>query len=173
MVRRRHCQPLLAAAFVLAAPAAIAQDDAHAGGEWPDKAPEVQNLTAEEAKTFLQTVAAALENDAKAEPPKEGERPRRREAAGVLARPPYNVYGLGNNRAVSQELADTIVAELKSLKEKYPAEADLLDTEIFKVSNLTIGRKAPNIEGVDTDEVRFELKDYLGKVVVIDFWGDW
>lgn len=36
-----------------------------------------------------------------------------------------------------------------------------------------IGSVAPDIEGVDTDGVRFKLSDYRGKVVVLDFWGDW
>lgn len=38
---------------------------------------------------------------------------------------------------------------------------------------LEIGKVAPDIEGVDIDGVRFNLSDYRGKVVVIDFWGDW
>ena len=29
------------------------------------------------------------------------------------------------------------------------------------------------IEGVDLDGVPFRLSDYRGKVVFLDFWGDW
>jgi thiol-disulfide isomerase/thioredoxin len=36
-----------------------------------------------------------------------------------------------------------------------------------------IGNLAPDIEGVDLDGERFKLSDYRGKVVVLDFWGDW
>jgi hypothetical protein len=36
-----------------------------------------------------------------------------------------------------------------------------------------IGKLAPNTEGEDIDGKKFELSDYRGKVVVIDFWGDW
>ena len=36
-----------------------------------------------------------------------------------------------------------------------------------------IGDVAPEIEGADLDEVPFALSDYRGKVVVLDFWGDW
>ena len=32
---------------------------------------------------------------------------------------------------------------------------------------------APEIEGNDLDGVAFKLSDYRGKVVVLDFWGDW
>ena len=35
------------------------------------------------------------------------------------------------------------------------------------------GLMAPEIEGEDLDGVRFKLSDYRGKVVMLDFWGDW
>ena len=31
----------------------------------------------------------------------------------------------------------------------------------------------PEIKGEDVDGKSFKLSDYRGKVVVIDFWGDW
>jgi hypothetical protein len=36
-----------------------------------------------------------------------------------------------------------------------------------------IGDLAPEIEGSDLNDVAFKLSDYKGKVVVLDFWGDW
>jgi len=30
-----------------------------------------------------------------------------------------------------------------------------------------------NIRGKDIDGATFELSDYAGKVVMLDFWGDW
>jgi hypothetical protein len=36
-----------------------------------------------------------------------------------------------------------------------------------------IGKTAPDIKGEDTDGKKFELKDYRGKVVLLDFWGSW
>ena len=44
---------------------------------------------------------------------------------------------------------------------------------LFELQNLQIGMVAPNIEGTDVDDESFQLADYRGKVVVIDFWGDW
>lgn len=38
---------------------------------------------------------------------------------------------------------------------------------------LQVGSVAPDIEGNDLDGVAFKLSDYRGKVVVLDFWGDW
>ncbi|MEC8652024.1 MAG: hypothetical protein VXY92_05650 [Planctomycetota bacterium] len=36
-----------------------------------------------------------------------------------------------------------------------------------------IGCTAPDIEGLDLDGVAFKLSDYKGKVIFLDFWGDW
>lgn len=36
-----------------------------------------------------------------------------------------------------------------------------------------IGVVAPDIEGIDLDGVAFKLSDYKGKVLFVDFWGDW
>jgi cytochrome oxidase Cu insertion factor (SCO1/SenC/PrrC family) len=38
---------------------------------------------------------------------------------------------------------------------------------------LEIGNVAPDIVGEDLDGKQFKLSDYRGKVVVIDFWGNW
>lgn len=36
-----------------------------------------------------------------------------------------------------------------------------------------VGDAVPEITGPDTDGQVFNLSDYRGKVVMIDFWGDW
>ena len=36
-----------------------------------------------------------------------------------------------------------------------------------------VGKKAPEIAGEDIDGNAMKLSDYRGKVVVLDFWGDW
>lgn len=36
-----------------------------------------------------------------------------------------------------------------------------------------VGTVAPETSGVDVNGQRFKLSDYRGKVVVVDFWGDW
>lgn len=36
-----------------------------------------------------------------------------------------------------------------------------------------IGAEAPDIVGVDLDGKNFKLSDYRGKVIFLDFWGDW
>jgi hypothetical protein len=36
-----------------------------------------------------------------------------------------------------------------------------------------VGKEAPPIKGVDLDGKSFKLSDYKGKVVLLDFWGNW
>jgi cytochrome oxidase Cu insertion factor (SCO1/SenC/PrrC family) len=47
----------------------------------------------------------------------------------------------------------------------------------FNPNKLTIGTEvgqlAPEIEGKDIDGKSFKLSDYRGRVVLLDFWGDW
>jgi hypothetical protein len=42
-----------------------------------------------------------------------------------------------------------------------------------KPGGVPVGRPAPDIEGEDVDGQKFRLSDYRGKVVVLDFWGNW
>ncbi len=51
--------------------------------------------------------------------------------------------------------------------------ADSAEGAIFEAENLSVGKMAPEIEGKDVDGVAFKLSDYRGKVVFLDFWGDW
>jgi hypothetical protein len=51
--------------------------------------------------------------------------------------------------------------------------ADRAEREIFEIVNLAVGKPAPEIEGEDLAGVSFKLSDYRGKVVMLDFWGDW
>ena len=52
----------------------------------------------------------------------------------------------------------------------------LKDSSEMAIKNLTVlavGQPAPEIAGEDLDGVAFKLSDYRGKVVMLDFWGDW
>ena len=71
-----------------------------------------------------------------------------------------------------QELVD-----LEKMLEKFITDNQSLlkraEKELFALQNLSIGREAPEIVGLDIDGVEFKLSDYRGKVVLLDFWGDW
>ena len=71
---------------------------------------------------------------------------------------------------VSNEFGDVV------LMERGPRKIMLGDKAkgtIFEMRNLAIGKTAPDIQGEDLDGEEFKLSDYRGKVVVLDFWGDW
>lgn len=67
-------------------------------------------------------------------------------------------------------------AELSAQAEKLAGDhwlGDKIRGPKFKAEKLQTGLVAPNIVGEDIDGVKFELEDYRGKVVVLDFWGFW
>jgi len=72
------------------------------------------------------------------------------------------------------------IALFREVKEKY---ADIpwyqgtlgqrADGGIFEIENLGVGKAAPEVQGEDLDGKPMKLSDFRGKVVVLDFWGDW
>lgn len=72
----------------------------------------------------------------------------------------------------AEEYFERVIKEFsKSGEEDSVAKA--AERELFEMRNLSIGKVAPDIEGEDIDGKRFKLSDYRGKVVLLDFWGDW
>jgi AhpC/TSA family len=47
------------------------------------------------------------------------------------------------------------------------------DRQLALVRGPVVGQMAPEIDGEDLEGTRFKLSDYRGKVVVLDFWGNW
>ncbi len=45
--------------------------------------------------------------------------------------------------------------------------------DLFEKKNLIVGKLAPDIAGEDLDGANFKLADYRGKIVLLDFWGNW
>jgi hypothetical protein len=50
---------------------------------------------------------------------------------------------------------------------------EVVKAKLHELRFLTVGRVAKEIEGKDVAGKPFKLSDYRGKVVVLDFWGDW
>ena len=67
------------------------------------------------------------------------------------------------------------IADLRKVRELIPSgdRAEAAKRGLFELENLQNGMPAPEIVGPDIDGVEFKLSDYRGKVVVLDFWGDW
>jgi hypothetical protein len=64
----------------------------------------------------------------------------------------------------------TMAAEL--LKDE-PARKKAAESELRALRTLRVGKEAPEIKAGDLDGQSFKLSDYRGKVVLLDFWGDW
>jgi hypothetical protein len=79
----------------------------------------------------------------------------------------------------ADKLAAVAEQELEALIKDYGSAGGSKDVgewakgELFELRHLRIGKVAPDIEGEDLDGAKFKLSDYRGKVVVLDFWGDW
>ena len=44
---------------------------------------------------------------------------------------------------------------------------------LFELRHLVVGKQAPDIQGEDQDGAQFQLSDYRGKVVLLDFWSQY
>ena len=76
----------------------------------------------------------------------------------------------------AEELYESLIAnygDLTSPMTRGKTFKEAADNALFQLKYLSIGKIAPDIEGEDLDGVAFKLSDYRGKVVVLDFWGDW
>lgn len=91
-------------------------------------------------------------------------------------------YALAKLMMANSQTSDAGEKMLKSIPKKYPDVsvysgrrnlAEMVEAFFFEKERLQIGMEVPEIEGEDVDGVKFKLSDYRGKVVVIDFWGDW
>ncbi|SRR5579883_95396 len=73
----------------------------------------------------------------------------------------------------AEELLERIIAKYSDLKSFRGTFGEQAKATLFEMKYLVIGKVAPEIEGEDLDGKRFKLSDYRGKVVVLDFWGNW
>jgi hypothetical protein len=73
----------------------------------------------------------------------------------------------------AEELLERIIAKYSDVKTYRGTLGEQAKATLFEMKYLVIGKVAPEIEGEDLDGKRFKLSDYRGKVVVLDFWGNW
>ncbi len=73
-------------------------------------------------------------------------------------------------RALMAKLQKEYVGVVDSRKQDFAAQAEAV---LFEMDFLQIGKVAPDFEVTDENGVKFKLSDYRGKVVVVDFWGNW
>ena len=66
-----------------------------------------------------------------------------------------------------------MVGEFSDVEGRRRALGKYAAAELFELRRLQIGMIVPEIEGVGIDEKPMKLSDFRGKVVLLDFWGDW
>jgi hypothetical protein len=77
---------------------------------------------------------------------------------------------------LSKEIEKLYVRVVKSFADVPLGESTMgktAETELFAIRHLSLGRKSPGIEGTDIDGNPLKLSGYRGKVIVLDFWGNW
>ena len=76
-------------------------------------------------------------------------------------------------QAVGEKLLDRVVNEFGDVKGRRRTLGESAASELFEIRNLQVGMMAPEIEGADVHEKPMKLSDFRGKVILLDFWGDW
>ena len=73
----------------------------------------------------------------------------------------------------AEQLLERVTTEFKDVQLGRRPLGQWAEGDLFELRYLTVGKVAPDIEGEDIDGVVFKLSDYRGKVVLLDFWGNW
>lgn len=83
----------------------------------------------------------------------------------------------GNDQAKADKLAAEaekyLLVALDKLGSSDAVRKKAVQQELKALRTLRVGKVAPEIEAGDLDEKKFKLSDYRGKVVLLDFWGNW
>lgn len=79
------------------------------------------------------------------------------------------------SRASTKLQRDAARSEQQNILKEYPDSVPgmRIGAEQFEKTRLQVGMVSPEINGLDTDGNALRLTDYRGKVVLLDFWGDW
>jgi len=76
--------------------------------------------------------------------------------------------------AEAEERFEEVVGDYGDVQGGYRGTlGEAAKAQLHEARNLVVGKVAPEIEGEDVDGTKFKLSEYRGKVVVLDFWGDW
>ena len=78
-----------------------------------------------------------------------------------------------NKKKNAKKLYEEAVGTLEKIQTEFPKYESEMADALFLLKNLSVGKKAPEIDAEDIDGERFKLSEYRGKVVVLDFWGHW
>jgi hypothetical protein len=91
-----------------------------------------------------------------------------------IAQLTLGTYLKNNNRgAEAEKLLDDVAKKYGDVKLGRSNLAEQANAVLFEVRNLAIGKTAPEITGESIDGKPMKLSDFKGKVLVLDFFGDW
>lgn len=82
----------------------------------------------------------------------------------------------GDDPEVNKKRLDLIrmaIIDAAEVKVGVTTVAEIAREEIYRMSNLSKGAKAPELAGADSAGESFQLSDSLGKVVILIFWSSW
>lgn len=80
---------------------------------------------------------------------------------------------------VTRDYAKVEVRPLEHLAKRFDKEISpemlgaLANCLLFEIQYLSVGKAVPDAEGTDLDGKKRKLSDYMGRVVVLDFWATW
>jgi hypothetical protein len=73
----------------------------------------------------------------------------------------------------AEKYLNLVIEKFADLKYSRGTMGEFAQKELDQDRIFGIGKVAPDIAGEDIQGKAFKLSDYRGKVVAIDFWGDW
>ncbi len=95
-------------------------------------------------------------------------------AAALFSRG-YVLVNAGGSAKDGEADAKKAAEVFRTVVRKYPntTAASQAEPFIFEAEHLQIGMKAPDFTGEDANGKPVKLSDFKGRVVVVDFWGEW
>ncbi len=76
-------------------------------------------------------------------------------------------------QAAGEKLLERVVKDFGDVRGSRRTLGESAGSKLFEIRRLQVGMIAPEIEGEGIDEKAMKLSQFRGKIVVLDFWGDW
>jgi len=73
----------------------------------------------------------------------------------------------------AESLLERVTKEFANIKLPRGTSGEVARNVLNEIRHLGIGKTAPEVSGEDIGGRAMKLSDFRGKVVVLDFWGDW
>ncbi len=71
------------------------------------------------------------------------------------------------------EILDRVVKDFADVKGGRSTLGEVAQGDLHEIRDLVVGKVAPDIEAEDLNGTKFKLSGYRGKVILLDFWGNW